>query len=490
MAVSDVAMSARPLEPTAVDCRRVSVSGCPSEETLVRWAAGACRVDDVATLAAHVDGCEACRAGFSAALAALRIDDTVARPSLLGPTAPVAIGQVLLRKYQVLDVLGSGGMGVVFRARHLQLNHEVALKFIRGEHLHRADVRSRFMREARSAAALRSEHVNRVLDLGELEDGTPFMALELLTGQTLEARLAERGPLPEAEVIRWVRQACVGLEAAHAAGIVHRDLKPANLFLRREGDTETLTILDFGVARSINPLIEAGLKQTTTPSLVGSPAFMAPEQLSANADVGPLVDLWAMGCTLQMLLTGQLPFRADDVIDLAWRVRNAAPTALPSTVSARLQAIVARCLEKSPSARFPSAAALRAALEGVSTSVASLEAQVKPVARWPVVALVSAALALVMGWAARRGPAAPADGAAPTARRLAPVTPTPPAVDAPTPAAASTSLRADERPPAVVTTPLPAALAPRPVADADRVGKRVTPAAKHDAGDEVYGERL
>ena len=261
----------------------------------------------------------------------------------MGTASPVDVGQVLLRKYEVLEVLGAGGMGVVVRARHLQLNQDVALKFIRPEQLHRADARARFSREARAAASLRSPHVNRVLDLGELEDGTPFMVLEFLTGQTLEAHVKAHGPLPEADVVRWMAQACLGLEAAHDAGIVHRDLKPANLFIRDDG---TLAILDFGVAKSVNPLIEAGLKQTTTPTLVGSPAFMAPEQLSASADVGKLVDIWAIGCTLQSLLTGQPPFRADDVIDLAWRVRNAEPTPLPPSVSASMKSVIGAVLRE------------------------------------------------------------------------------------------------------------------------------------------------
>jgi eukaryotic-like serine/threonine-protein kinase len=451
---------------------------CPSEETLVRWASGQCGEAEVASLAAHIDACEACRAGFSAALGALRTNASPARPSLLEASSPVQPGQVLLRKFEVLEVLGGGGMGVVVRARHLQLNQDVALKFIRPEHLHRSDARARFSREARAAAALRSPYVNRVLDLGELEDGTPFMVLELLTGKTLEACVTERGPLPEADVVRWMLQACQGLEAAHAAGIVHRDLKPANLFLRTDG---TMVVLDFGVAKSVNPFIEAGLKQTTPPSLVGSPAFMAPEQLSASPDVGPLVDLWAMGCTMQCLLTGSPPFRANDVIDLAWRVRNAAPTPLPPTVSPMLAAVIARCLEKSPADRFPSAVALREALSQCTPSAVS--PPVRRPSRWPVVVAGAGALVVLMGALLHRE-----ESPAPTAQPTLPAK-TVRALEAEAPPAPKTVAAP---PPVVGTGPSELALDAGRAAVAVKPGPRPRSTVPRDAGadDDVYGQRL
>lgn len=480
----------------------MTLEACPSDETLVRWASGACAADEAASLAEHIDGCASCRVAFSSALAALRLEDTAPRASLLAEGMPVQVGEVLLRKYEVLEVLGRGGMGVVLRARHLQLNQDVALKFIRPEHLHRPDARARFSREARAAAALRSPFVNRVLDLGELDDGTPFMVLELLTGQPLDARLATEGPAKEADVVRWMMEACLGLEAAHAAGIVHRDLKPANLFLRADG---TIAILDFGVARSENPIIEAGLKQTTTPGLVGSPAFMAPEQVSGTLAVGPLVDLWALGCTMQCLLTGEPPFRANDVIDLAWRVRNAAPTPLPKTVSPSLAAIIARCLEKSPDARFQTATALREALARCATP-----APVVPTARpgrWPLMVAGAAAVAALAAWALWLNHGPPDLAPTPTAERAARTAPSV-AARPETPEVINSKARADDEPrPSRPTerdlrpapeAPMTPPLVAEPALDAGRLPavtqrpKSAAPALTRDAGaeDDVYGQRL
>jgi serine/threonine-protein kinase len=157
-----------------------------------------------------------------------------------GELPPFAVGDVLASKYRVERVLGSGGMGVVVAAQHVALHHKVALKLMLPGAAADSDAVARFLREARSAAQLTSEHVARVLDVGTLATGAPFMVMELLDGSDLEGVLRERGPLPVTEAVDYIRQACDAVAEAHERGIVHRDLKPGNLFLARDARGRTL----------------------------------------------------------------------------------------------------------------------------------------------------------------------------------------------------------------------------------------------------------
>lgn len=341
---------------------------CPDENRLSAWALGFCSAEESQELSAHVEDCDACR-GVFAALARtneLPVVGPLVSGGLLSapPALPASRGDVIAGKYEVGEAIGAGGMGVVFRARHLQLNTTVALKFIRPEHASDAGVASRFLREARAASRLRSPHANHVLDLGYLPSGAPYMVMEYLEGETVEARVRRLGPIPEREVAALVCQALDALAEAHALGIVHRDLKPANLFLQSRVDgSQSLSVLDFGVAKSRNPDIEHGLEQTALRTLVGSPAFMAPEQLAHGARVDARVDIWAMGCTIQAMLAGSPPFAGADLVDLTWAIRNQPPRELPRAVSRGMRACVLRCLRRDPAERFQSTSELRHALE-------------------------------------------------------------------------------------------------------------------------------
>src|SRR5450432_2680148 len=150
---------------------------------------------------------------------------------MVGCQAVVVIGDILAAKYKVEKTLGKGGMGYVVAARHLQLDQQVAIKILVPELTENEDAVARFLREARAAVRIRSEHIVRVLDVGTLDDGTPFMVMEFLEGKDLAKELEERNKLPVGEAIDYVLQVCEGLAEAHAVGIVHRDLKPANLFI-------------------------------------------------------------------------------------------------------------------------------------------------------------------------------------------------------------------------------------------------------------------
>jgi len=236
-------------------------------------------------------------------------------------------GTVLAGKYRVERVLGQGGMGVVVAATHLQLDKRVALKFLRPEVLHDSLLVARFANEARAAGKIQSEHVAKVLDVGALDDGAPYMVMAYLEGRDLAEHVRQRGALPGQEAIEYVLQACEALAEAHVAGIIHRDLKPANLFLTSRADgSPCIKVLDFGISKAGPAGPEQGLTQTS--AMMGSPNYMAPEQLKSARHVDARTDIWALGVTLQELLTGEVSFRAETVAELYVSILQSQPKPL------------------------------------------------------------------------------------------------------------------------------------------------------------------
>jgi eukaryotic-like serine/threonine-protein kinase len=273
----------------------------------------------------------------------------------------IAKGTVLSGKFRVDGVLGEGGMGVVLAATHVALEQRVALKFLREEAAQDPEVRARFLREARAAAKLKSEHIARVMDVQALDDGSPFIVSELLEGMDLEELIQARGPLPPELAGDYVLQACVGMAEAHAQGIVHRDLKPANLFLTKTPAGRPLVkILDFGIAKA--PAGSFDLSQTSSGAVFGSPAFMSPEQMRSARDVDARSDIWAFGAILQFLLTGARPFQATSFPELCAKVLGEAPDLPEDAAPEPLRRIILSCLEKDREARCPDLSALARAL--------------------------------------------------------------------------------------------------------------------------------
>jgi tRNA A-37 threonylcarbamoyl transferase component Bud32 len=293
--------------------------------------------------------------------------------------APVHKGDLLAGKYRVERVLGTGGMGIVVAARHEQLDQLVAIKFVRDEALGNAEGVERFLREARAAARLKSEHAARVLDVGTLASGAPYMVMEYLDGSDLAQVLSERGPLPIDVAADWVLQACEAVAEAHAAGIVHRDLKPQNLFLARTvGGTSKVKVLDFGVSKSMGSSFSEKAALTRTRSMLGSPLYMAPEQMRSSRDVDSRVDVWALGVVLFELLTQRWPFEADGMPELCLKVVTDAPLsilALRPDAPPSLVEIIERCLEKDPAKRFSNAAELASALEPLAPAGSRVTAE-------------------------------------------------------------------------------------------------------------------
>ncbi|MGK3987827.1 serine/threonine-protein kinase [Sorangium sp. So ce136] len=275
---------------------------------------------------------------------------------------PVQPGDILAGKYRVERLLGTGSMGVVVAAVHVELGQCVAVKFMRSAHNVTADARERFLREARAAVRLRSQHVARVFDVGTLEGGAPYIVMEFLEGRDLAALLEESGALSLDDAVEYVLQTCEAVGEAHAAGIVHRDLKPANLFVAQDvSGSPCIKVLDFGISK----ISGADLALTDDDQTLGSPYYMSPEQMSSSKDVDARSDLWALGVLLYELIAGQTPFHAKTLAEFYGRILAAQPTPLRerrSDVPRELDAVIQRCLTHDREQRWSDVAAFAGAL--------------------------------------------------------------------------------------------------------------------------------
>jgi serine/threonine protein kinase len=291
-------------------------------------------------------------------------------------TTPVAPGEVLDGKYKVEHVIGTGGMGVVVAAMHLELRQRVAIKFLLAEAMAIPEVSVRFIREARAAARIRSEHVARVIDVGRLASGSPYIVMEYLEGSDLDETLGH-GPLSAEDATDYVIQACDAMAEAHRLGIVHRDLKPANLFLSRQLDgSASVKVLDFGISKSVFDTGSGAL--TNAGALVGSPLYMSPEQMRSAKDVDLRSDIWSLGAVLFELLARRPPFVADAVPMIISAILNEPPAdlqALRPDLPEGLVAAVMRCLEKDPAQRFQDVSELVLALVPYAPQRAQIAAE-------------------------------------------------------------------------------------------------------------------
>jgi predicted Ser/Thr protein kinase len=374
---------------------------CPRREALERFLLG--RSDDAETIAIeeHLAACPACEERLATLHASDAVVDLLrATPSVSGeaafveelvervcrqtrasapaerqtpacvdpadfldpPQGPGELGR--LGPYRVLQLLGEGGMGVVFQAEDIELQRTVALKVLKPALAVSETARRRFLREARSAAALEHEHVVAIYHVGQ-DHSRAFLAMQLLRGETLEDRLRNTPRLPLTEIVRIGRETALGLAAAHEKRLIHRDVKPANVWLEVEGGR--VKIVDFGLARAIDDdsqLTAAGV-------VTGTPSYMSPEQARGIA-VDHRADLFSLGCVLYRMCAGQLPFRGETTLATLRAVEECQPASLSEShaeIPARLSALVTRLLEKEPRRRPRSAREVAAELEAIAQQV-------------------------------------------------------------------------------------------------------------------------
>ena len=276
-------------------------------------------------------------------------------------------GDLLAGKYRFEKILGAGGMGVVVAAHHIQLDEKVAIKFLLPEALSNEEAVTRFAREARAAVKIKSEHVARVIDVGTLDTGAPYMVMEYLDGGDLSNWLQQRGPLPIEQAAEFILQACEAIADSHGLGIVHRDLKPSNLFcIRRSDGLLSIKVLDFGISK-VTTMGATGpeMSMTRTTVVMGSPFYMSPEQMQSSRNVDARTDIWAVGVILYELLTGKPPFEGDTLSEVCVKAAAQQPPPIRDRrpdVPLALEAVILKCLEKSRENRHHNVAELALAL--------------------------------------------------------------------------------------------------------------------------------
>lgn len=303
-------------------------------------------------------------------------------------TSPdISVGTLIDGKYRVERHIGEGGMGYVVAARHETLGELYAVKLLVD-----ADdetLRKRFMREARAAARITSAHIAKVFDVGEMHGGAVYMVMELLEGEDLDDRLVKQGPLAIDEAVGYLIQACEALSEAHGLGIVHRDIKPGNLFLAKTPSGRRMVkLLDFGISKDSVPGAQPVTKLTDVGDVLGSPLYLAPEQLVSSSDVDARADIWSLGVTLFELLTGKGAFDGATMTDLYTAILRHDPRKLSDLrhdVPAKIEEVIERCLQKDPFDRYETVGELVHALApfapaNTQDSIARITKNVAPVA--------------------------------------------------------------------------------------------------------------
>jgi serine/threonine-protein kinase len=297
----------------------------------------------------------------------LRRDLDRAGANVSAPDFPVGPGAVVAGRWRITRLLGRGGTGAVFEAQEAS-GERVAIKVLLPELRANAQVVERFAREARVLMRLRTPHVGKLLEVGNLDSsqgGLPFLALEYLEGTDLARLIESKTEISVEDACGWCADACEGVAEAHSLGVVHRDLKPSNIFLAsRPGGAPVAKVLDFGIAAG-DPSVASPSQITKADGLVGSPCYMAPEQMLSASGVDARSDVWSMGAVLYELLTGAQPFAGDSYLQICANVMTKPPLPLRAHgahVPSMVEALTLRCLRRAPEQRPPSMAALASEL--------------------------------------------------------------------------------------------------------------------------------
>ncbi len=277
----------------------------------------------------------------------------------LGPPGP-KLGDVIADRYRLVAAIGSGAMGSVYRAEHVQIGKPVAIKVLHREVEQHAESVARFRREAEAASRLSHPNTVNVFDFGRTDSGSLYLAMEYVDGEPLSKRIANDGPMPFGRVASLIAQVADSLAEAHAAGIVHRDLKPENIVITSSRDEEAAKVLDFGLAKVFEGTVEA--KVTSSGTIVGTPHYMSPEQIQGG-EIDGRSDLYAIGAIMYECVVGKPPFDAPNPVGVLSKHLSEQPlppsACSPLSVPEEADRIIMRCLEKDPALRYPSAEELR-----------------------------------------------------------------------------------------------------------------------------------
>ena len=316
-------------------------------------ASGVSRVASGVDLDAHLDGCSACRS-LVAAYAAVGDDDTMMTPTVpsspMGPARALEVGDRVGQRYRLERVVGEGGMGVVWAAEDLLTGERVAIKTLKSVH---PELLKRFDREARVSASIGHPNVVDVRAILQLDDGSPAFVMDLLEGRSLATELHLRGgTLPVEEAVAVLLPLLSAVRAAHAKGILHRDLKPQNVFLAGgDGGPPVVTLLDFGLAKLLAKDEDALTKLTRTGAVMGTPQYMAPEQLYGDPAVDARADIWAVGAIAYEMLSGLLPLEGKSLAQLVRSAARGVVRPLPASVPAPLGNVIHAMLAIEPAGR-------------------------------------------------------------------------------------------------------------------------------------------
>jgi serine/threonine-protein kinase len=392
---------------------------------------------------------------------------------------PLVPGEIIARSYRLIRPIAEGGMGRVWIADQIALERRVAVKVLTEEIIQTAQGLELFHREARSTARVDHPHVVRVLDFDVMEDGVPFLVLELLVGETLEEHVLRCGPLAPDEALELLRQTCDALGFAHECGILHRDIKAANLFLQQRHQGMDVKLLDFGIALRKN----AGRPV----SIAGTPKYMSPEQLS-GAVLDERCDLFSLAIAMHYALTGQFPFAGDTPAEVAFAHGGSAPpiTKLRPDLPSALDGWFERALATDPDDRFSSASELLDAFDDalVPRDVAVAVSAPPPAKRrfgWAKAGALAAVLSVILFARFAHTAGAPLHAAAVPSPIVTHAMAAPPARVVPAATATATAMVAPAvEPVIVISEPRPAA-PPSPVQQVQRARPHAKPRAERDA---------
>jgi serine/threonine protein kinase len=347
---------------------------CPSETIIVLFTAGHLAPAERQDVATHVGQCDSCRR----AVAAVAADptDTPPIPAIRNPSTLTA-GTVIDGRYRIAHQIGRGGMGVVYRAVHLRLLQDVAIKFVATNDVS-GGVRARFLREAQLGARICGHFAPRVIDVGMSPEFGDYLVMEYLTGQDLAVLLVGE-LLPVTKAVDVIVQVCIAIDAVHRAGVVHRDLKPSNLFLQTnesEPGAGSVKVLDFGLSKSNRSAPNDELQLTHSHTMLGTPLYLAPEQAANASRVDHRADIWSVGAIAYQMLTGSPPFPGTSLVEVIAKISNAVPvmplTSSTGTIPSGLNLAVCRSLAKSPSDRRQTMMAFAQAIAPFGTEKSAL----------------------------------------------------------------------------------------------------------------------